>query len=132
MFDIHHNQTDLPQNSLVQIKIHPNFRVKMDPVYKWPYPIIRKHQKDAYVLRDTTGEILAQSHNITHLKPVIVDHVLDLEITQEVENIIAHTLDQDTNKNAYQVKWKALDGSYHQWVSAKEYLEALSQKKNLK
>ncbi|OBZ81090.1 Transposon Ty3-I Gag-Pol polyprotein, partial [Choanephora cucurbitarum] len=97
-FDKTHSQRELPVNSLVRVKIHPNFRAKMDPVYEGPYTVVRKTQQGTYVLRDTTGETLASSYTISQLKPVVSDHTLDSENTKEVESILNHYVDEETSK----------------------------------
>ncbi|KAG1435719.1 hypothetical protein G6F56_013862 [Rhizopus delemar] len=92
----------------------------MDPIYEGPYKVVTKTPYGTYVLKDTTGDVMPKSYTPCQLKPVIEDEGNE-KITFEVEAIVAHKTDPQTNKYIYKVKWVHLDSAYNTWEPAENF-----------
>jgi hypothetical protein len=116
-FDATHLQKDIPIGSSVRIKINKGFRAKMDPIYEGPYSVIRRNDQGSYTLKNSLGELLPRSYAPTQLI-VVPNNNNDDENCFEIEKILDHELDMETNKYKYLIKWKDYEVSENTWEPA--------------
>jgi hypothetical protein len=104
---------------------------KWQPKYLGPYTVVRRSQGGAYVLRDTTGDILDRHVPIDQLKVLSSkekkakqallepdqdgeEKQVPTEVSYEVEKIVDHRGDNPSNYE-FLVKWKNYASSENTW-----------------
>jgi hypothetical protein len=111
-----------PTGSIVML-IDPVRTNKFEPKYIGPYTVTRRSRHGAYVLRDSTGDILDRQVPSDQLKLVSrsakgrrrMDNVF------EVERVVGHR--GVPGKYQYHVKWKGYDDSENTWQDSNSFLD---------
>jgi len=112
-FDSKHRMLDIPAGSTVMILITDR-QNKLDPKYKGFYEVIRKTAAGTYVLKNEQGFIEPRNYPPSLLK-VTSENIIPKEDYFEVEAIIGHKVDTDTNNYLYRCKWLNYDESFNTW-----------------
>ncbi|SAL97143.1 hypothetical protein, partial, partial [Absidia glauca] len=119
-FDKKYILRDFKVGSSVRIKIREGDRNKMDTVYEGPYEVVRKTDNGTYVLRDTMNQLMNRHYQPSELAHVADEHEV-LDDVYEVEAVVDHKLDQQTNKYTYKVKWLNYDDSHNTWAPEENF-----------
>ncbi|SAM05293.1 hypothetical protein [Absidia glauca] len=119
-FDKKYKLRDFKVGSSVRIKIREGDRNKMDAVYEGPYEVVRKTDNGTYVLRDTMNQLMNRHYQPSELAHVADEHEV-LDDVYEVEAVVDHKLDQQTNKYTYKVKWLNYDDSHNTWAPEENF-----------
>ena len=103
--------------------IDVNRQNKFEPKYVGPYTIVRRSRGGAYVLKDSTGDLLDRKIPADQMK-LIYKSKRKLDIDRpayEVEKIIAHR--GTPNKYEYFVHWLNYPEQDRSWVPAENFLD---------
>ena len=110
-------------NGAVVMLIDKNRLNKFEPKYVGPYYVIRRARNGAYVLRDTSGDMLDRHVPADQLKLVSrKPRPVDVENqTWEVQEILEHR--GEPGRYEYRVKWK--DYNDRTWEPASSFLDTM-------
>ena len=87
---------------------------KLDPIWVGPYSVVQRTTKGAYVLKDTTGELLPRNVAPNHIK-VIASTPLQDDKFYEVEAVLDHR--GQAPDYEYLVRWRGFNAEHDEWVS---------------
>jgi hypothetical protein len=114
--------SSFPPGSTVMI-VDPDRQNKFEPKYIGPYTIVRRSRGGAYVLKDSTGDLLDRKVPADRMKLISrSQRKLDIERpAYEVEKIISHRGTPDTYE--YFVHWLNYSDQERSWVAAEDFLD---------
>ena len=112
-FDGKNKSFTFPNGSHVMIKVRQ--RTKFGPRYTGPYEVIKMNQGGAYVLKDLSGDILTRNYTPSELKLISMDEKIPEQEVYEVQAIVQHRLNKETNTYEYKVRWKGYTPEDDTW-----------------
>lgn len=102
-FNKSHRILEFPDGSIVMAK-EPETKSKLAPLYQGPFTVVPRNVTGAYILRDSTNEVLPRSYAASQLKQVT--QALDCaDEYYEIASILGHNFSRD-GVVTYAVKWK--------------------------
>jgi hypothetical protein len=114
--------SSFPPGATVMI-VDPERQNKFEPKYIGPYTIVRRSRGGAYVLKDSTGDLLDRKVPADRMKLISrSQRKLDIERpAYEVERIISHRGTPDNYE--YFVHWLNYSDAERSWVAAEDFLD---------
>ncbi|KAF9148482.1 hypothetical protein DFQ26_002333, partial [Actinomortierella ambigua] len=113
-FNASHKLVEFPPGSWV-IEVDNVSTGTLDPKYEGPFKVVRQTERGAYVLRDSTGELLPRDYAPSQLKSVTKDDVEEGRL-YEVESVLADKFDDTLKKQVYLVRWKGYSSKADRWI----------------
>jgi hypothetical protein len=103
---------DYPPGALVMRQIKPRTS-KLLPAWEGPYVIIQRSRGGAYLLRDSTNDLLVQKVPASQLRLISYEGALSPD-SFEVDHVVAHR--GPPEDRSYLIRWKGFSREFNSWV----------------
>jgi hypothetical protein len=107
---------DYPPGALVMRQQLPRGS-KLLPAWEGPYMVVQRSRGGAYLLRDTTNDLLASEVPASQLRLVFYEGGISPD-SFEVDHIVRHIGEGDIL--TYLIRWKGFDPEHDSWVQHKD------------
>jgi transposase InsO family protein len=103
---------DYPSGALVMRQIKPRSS-KLLPAWEGPYVVIQRSRGGAYLLRDSTNDLLVQKVPASQLRLISYEGALSPD-SFEVDHVVSHQ--GPPEDRSYLIRWKGFAPEFDSWV----------------